>query len=103
MDGALSIADFAVVCDEVVEVNTVILNQGETTITDVKIEVVVNGVVVDIINQSVNIPFQEQGEFIINIDDNLQQNNNNITLNLLEINNQVDEIRVTILILQPQI
>ena len=91
LDGALSIADFAVVCDEVVEVNTVILNQGETTITDVKIEVVVNGVVVDIINQSVNIPFQEQGEFIINIDDNLQQNNNNITLNLLEINNQVDE------------
>jgi len=91
LDGALSIADFAVVCDEEVEVNTVILNQGETTITDVKIEVVVNGVVVDIINQSVNIPFQEQGEFIINIDDNLQQNNNNITLNLLEINNQVDE------------
>ena len=90
LDGALSIADIAVVCDEEVEVNTVILNQGETTITDVKIEVVVNGVVVDIINQSVNITFQEQEGFIINIDDNLQQNNNNITLNLLEVNNQVD-------------
>jgi len=90
LDGALSIADIAVVCDEEVEVNTVILNQGETTITDVKIEVVVNGVVVDIINQSVNITFQEQKGFIINIDDNLQQNNNNITLNLLEVNNQVD-------------
>lgn len=91
LDAALSIADIAVVCDEEVEVNTVILNQGETTITDVKIEVVVNGVVVDIINQSVNITFQEQEGFIINIDDNLQQNNNNITLNLLEVNNQVDE------------
>jgi hypothetical protein len=90
LDGALSIADIAVVCDEEVEVNTVILNQGETTITDVKIEVVVNGVIVDIINQSVNITFQEQEGFIINIDDNLQQNNNNITLNLLEVNNQVD-------------
>jgi hypothetical protein len=90
LDGALSIADIAVVCDEEVEVNTVILNQGETTITDVKIEVVVNGVAVDIINQSVNITFQEQEGFIINIDDNLQQNNNNITLNLLEVNNQVD-------------
>ncbi len=90
LDAALSIADIAVVCDEEVEVNTVILNQGETTITDVKIEVVVNGVVVDIINQSVNITFQEQEGFIINIDDNLQQNNNNITLNLLEVNNQVD-------------
>lgn len=90
LDGALSITDIAVVCDEEVEVNTVILNQGETTITDVKIEVVVNGVVVDIINQSVNITFQEQEGFIINIDDNLQQNNNNITLNLLEVNNQVD-------------
>ena len=90
LDGALSIADIAVVCYEEVEVNTVILNQGETTITDVKIEVVVNGVVVDIINQSVNITFQEQEGFIINIDDNLQQNNNNITLNLLEVNNQVD-------------
>ena len=91
LDAALSIADIAVVCDEEVEVNTVILNQGETTITDVKIEVVVNGVVVDIINQSVNITFQEQEGFIINIDDNLQQNNNNITFNLLEVNNQVDE------------
>ncbi len=90
LDGALSIADIAVVCDEEVEVNTVILNQGETTITYVKIEVVVNGVVVEIINQSVNITFQEQEGFIINIDDNLQQNNNNITLNLLEVNNQVD-------------
>ena len=55
-----------------------------------KIEVDVNGVVVDIINQSVNITFQEQEGFIISIGDNLQQNNNNITLNLLEVNNQVD-------------
>jgi hypothetical protein len=90
LDGELSIGQLAVACDDVVEVNAIITNQGETTITEVEIEVVVNGLVVDVIVATVNVPFQEEGSVALTIDDNLQQINNNITLNLLNINNQVD-------------
>jgi len=90
LNGALSLEQLEIVCDEVIEVNALITNQGEATITEVSIEVVVNDLVVDVINASVEIPFLEQGTVAITIDDNLQENNN-ITLNLLEINSQVDE------------
>ena len=90
LDGELSIGQLAVACDEVVEVNAIITNQGETTITEVEFEVVVNGLVVDVIVATVNVPFQEESSVALTIDDNLLQINNNITLNLLNINNQVD-------------
>lgn len=89
VDAALSIEDLSVVCNDVVEVSAVVTNQGDTTITDVQIEVVVNGSVVEIINASVDIPFQEQETIIISVDSNLQQNNN-ITLNLLNVYPQSD-------------
>ena len=89
LDGALSVGEIAVVCNDVVEVDAIVTNNGETTITEVQIEVVVNGSVVEIINASVDIPFQEQGTVTVVIDDNLQQNNN-ISLNVLSINNQAD-------------
>ena len=89
-DGELSFGELNVVCNGVAEVNAIITNQGEVTITNVAIEVIVNGAVVDIINASVEIPFLEQGTVSISIDDNLQANNNNITLNLLSVNGQLD-------------
>ena len=89
VDAALSIEDSSVVCNDVVEVSAVVTNQGDTTITDVQIEVVVNGSVVEIINANVDIPFQEQETIIISVDSNLQQNNN-ITLNLLSVSPQSD-------------
>ena len=89
LDGALSFGEIAVVCNDAVEVDAIITNHGETTITEIAVEVVVNSQVVDVINASVEIPFQEQGTIVLMIDDNLQQNNN-ITLNLLSINNQND-------------
>lgn len=90
LDGELSIEQLIVACDDLVEVNAIVTNLGETTITDVEIQVVVNGLVVDVIVATVDVPFQEQGSVAITIDDNLQQINNNITLNLLNVNNQVD-------------
>lgn len=90
LDGELSIGQLTVACDDVVEVNAIVTNQGETTITDAEIEVVVNGLVVDAIVATVDVPFQEQGTVAITIDDNLQQINNSITLNLVSVNNQVD-------------
>ena len=89
-NGALSLEQLEVVCDDVIEVSAVVTNQGETTITEVSIEVVINDLVVDVINASVEIPFLQEGTVAITIDDNLQENNN-ITLNLLEINSQADQ------------
>ena len=50
----------------------------------------VNDLIVNVINSPVEIPFLQQGAVVITIDENLQENNN-ITLNLLEINGQPDE------------
>tara|TARA_B110000459_G_scaffold168787_1_gene188059 strand:- start:304 stop:2940 length:2637 start_codon:yes stop_codon:yes gene_type:complete len=88
-DGELSVGELNVVCNGVAEVIAIITNQGEATITDVAIEVIVNGAVVELINASVEIPFLEQGTVAISIDDNLQAENN-ITLNLLSVNSQID-------------
>ena len=90
LDGALSIGQVTVICDDQVEVNAIVTNQGETNITDVEIEVVVNGIAVDTVTATVDIPFQDQDIVAIIIDDNLIQINNNFALNLLSVNNQVD-------------
>jgi hypothetical protein len=89
LDAALSIEELSVLCNDEVEVDAVITNQGDTTITTVQIEVVVNGTVVGLINADVDIPFLEQETVTIAIDNNLQENNA-ITLNVLNINNQTD-------------
>jgi hypothetical protein len=89
-DGALSMGELSVVCDEDVELDIIIGNEGAATITNVGLEVIVNGAVVDLINTSVNIPFLEQNVVTISIDDNLQATNNNITVSLLSVNGQLD-------------
>jgi hypothetical protein len=89
LDAALSIEELSVVCNDEVEVDAVITNQGDTTITAVQIEVVVNGTVVGLINADVDIPFLEQETVTIAIDNNLQENNA-IILNVLNVNNQTD-------------
>ena len=89
-DGALTMGDLNVVCDEDVELDIIINNEGDATITNVLLEVIVNGAVVDLINASVNIPFLEQETLSISIDDNLQAANNNITVSLLSVNGQLD-------------
>ena len=90
MDAALTLGDLVVVCDGVVEVDAIVTNQGETTLTELAIEVVVNGVAVELVNATVNIPYLEQSTVTITIVDNLEQSNNNITLNIVDANNQVD-------------
>jgi len=90
LDGALSIAQLNVLCDDEVGVNAVLTNYGETTISEVEIEVVVNGLAVDTFNFTIDVPYLGQDFIEISIIDNLQQLNNNITLNLLSVNNQLD-------------
>ena len=89
-NGAIAISEQNVVCDGIVEINAVITNEGAATITDVQIQVFANGSLVDLVNATVEIPYLEQGTVAISIDNNLQPDNNNITLNLLSVNNQLD-------------
>lgn len=90
LNGEISLGELEVVCDDIVEAEAIVYNHGEETITELEIEVIVNDLSVDIIDAEVNIPFEQEGVVTIAIDDNLQQNNN-ITLNLLDINGQQDE------------
>jgi hypothetical protein len=90
-DGAISIDALDVVCDDLIKGGVFITNQGAVTITDVSIQVFVNGAAVDIINATVDIPFLEQNVVEVSINSsNLQATNNNITLNLLSVNGQLD-------------
>lgn len=90
LDAEIGIANLAAICNDEVQATATITNQGETTITEVDIQVVVNGTVVDLVTATVNIAFGETGTVSINIDANLQQTGNNITLNVLSVNNQID-------------
>ncbi|MDC0654452.1 lamin tail domain-containing protein [Flavobacteriaceae bacterium] len=90
LNGEISLGELEVVCDDIVEAEAIVYNHGEETITELEIEVIVNDLSVNIIDAEVNIPFEQEGIVTIAIDDNLQQNNN-ITLNLLDINGQQDE------------
>ncbi len=90
LEGEISIAGVEVLCDDVVALNTEIINNGETTITDAEIQVIANGLAVDTVNVILDIAFQDQEVVAINVNENLQQLNNNITLNILSINNQAD-------------
>lgn len=90
LDGEISIGNVAANCEGEVELEAIITNQGETTLNTAQIQIVVNGQVVDVEFASVSIPFQEQESVFVTIDDNLNPTNNNITVNLLNVNNQVD-------------
>ena len=91
LDGEIEIGDIAVTCNNTVEVNGIIANKGENTITLVQIEVVVNDLVVDVVEASVNAPFQEQDAVLITITENLEDLENSISLNLLEVNGESDD------------
>lgn len=89
LDGALAIGQVKVVCNDEVQVKALITNQGETAITEVQIEVAVNGLVVDVVTAIVNIAYEGSEMVTILVTDNLLQSNNTIMLNLLSVNVQV--------------
>ena len=89
-DGSISFGEIEVICDDSVLVDAVITNLGYTTLSELGIEVIVNEQVVEVINFSVEIPFQQQETVSITIDQNLDEMND-IILNLISVNNQTDE------------
>lgn len=90
LEAEVSIGQLNVLCDDAVEANIIFANLGQENINNVTFEVIVNGINIGTFNETVAIPFQEQGTVSVNIDDNLQAEDNEITINLLSVNGQSD-------------
>ena len=89
-DGSISIEEVNVVCNDVIEINAIITNHGDTTLTEVEIEKTVNGTSIGSESKSVNIPYTGQEMVTMSVDQNVQEFNQ-ITLNIISLNNQSDE------------
>ncbi|MCH2197582.1 MAG: T9SS type A sorting domain-containing protein [Flavobacteriales bacterium] len=90
LNGALAITETEAVCDDILEVKALVTNVGESMITEVQIEVIANGLVVDLVDFNVEIPYQESEELTVSIDDNLEEMDNDIELNIITVNDEND-------------
>ncbi len=82
----------AVECGQTVAVDALIYNYGATTFFDVEIEVVVNGVAVDIVNYEFSIPYQVEVIVPITVTENLLPTGNEISLNIISVNGEQDAL-----------
>ena len=89
-DGALEIENLRVLCDEIVEIDLTVSNLGDTIINEIEIETLVNGFSSLVNYESLDIPFSEQETITLILDQSLQASNE-ITIDLMSVNNQVDE------------
>jgi len=92
LEGGITILDAIPKCGEEIEVHAQVINYGQETFIDTEIEVVVNSVTVDVVNYSFNIPYLAEVDIFIIVDENLQLNDNEITLNLISVNDQNDAV-----------
>ncbi|MEM1215896.1 MAG: T9SS type A sorting domain-containing protein, partial [Bacteroidota bacterium] len=92
LESSITTAVNNVGCGQEVNLLATITNHGETTLEEVLIGVVVNGLLVETLSREVDIPYQEQEEVAITVTDNLQATDNEITLNLLTVNAQTDAV-----------
>lgn len=92
LEGGITIVETTSKCGNQVDVTASVTNYGATTFFDTEIEVIANGVVVDVVNYDFGIPYSISVDIIIPISENLQAENNEITLNILSINNEQDAI-----------
>lgn len=92
LEGGIEIGAVTAKCDNEIEAVALVTNYGEMAFNNTAIEVVVNGLAVDTFIYSLSIPYLFEARIEIPIAENLQQNNNQITLNLLSVNGQADAI-----------
>ena len=92
VDGALSIGQINTSCDGQVSVNMVINNLGAEVISSVDVLVLVNGEVMDVLEESVEIASQEQGSLSFFIDDDMLASTNTIQVALTSVNGVTDDI-----------
>ncbi len=79
-------------CNESVDLIAHISNLGATTFNEVEIEVVVNGMSVDVVNYNFSIPNSVEVAVPITVTENLMPENNIISLNLLSVNGESDAL-----------
>ncbi len=89
-DASLEIEALRVLCGDLVEVDLTISNLGDTTINEIEIETMVNGLSILVNYESFEIPYSEQETVTLVLDQNLQESND-ILLDIISINNQNDE------------
>ena len=89
-DAAVEIDNLRVLCDEIVEIDLIISNLGDSVINEIEIETLVNGISSFVNFVSLDIPFSEQEIVTIFLDQNLEESNE-ITIDLFSINTQNDE------------
>jgi len=92
LEGGITITDGFAKCGDEIEVRAKVTNYGETTFNNTEIEVVSNGMVVDVVNYTSNIPYTVEASVNIIVTENLLPDNNEITLNLLTVNGEADAI-----------
>lgn len=90
LDAEVSVAQLSTLCDNTVQANILVSNQGDSNINQVEYKVLVNGSEVGTYTDAVDIPYGEEEMLSVIIDDNLQEINNTITVNLISVNNQSD-------------
>ena len=92
LEGGITIVEGISKCGSQIDITANVTNYGAETFNDTEIEVIVNGMVVEVINYDFGIPSLIDVNIVIPITENLQQNDNQITLNLLRVNEEQDAI-----------
>jgi len=92
LEAELSIVEGIAKCGNEIDIIANIKNNGEATFYSTKIEVISNGMIVDVVDYNFNIPYLIDVDFTISVTDNLQSEGNEITLNLISVNNEPDAV-----------
>jgi len=92
LEGGLTAELEQVRCGETIDLVANISNYGEATFNEIEIEVVSNGMVVEIVNYNFSIPNSVEVSVPITVTENLMETGNEIFLNLLTVNGEEDAI-----------
>ena len=92
LEGWITIVKGISKCESQIDITANVTNYGESTFYDTEIEIIVNGLVVDTINYDFGIPYLVDVDILIPITENIQQLDNQITLNLLRVNEEQDAV-----------
>jgi len=91
-EGGITASLKSVNCGNDIDVTALVANLGEQPFSNIEIEVTVNGLVVETVNYFNSIPSLSQVPVTINISENLQEQDNEITLRLVKVNGQTDAV-----------
>ncbi len=92
LEGGVAIKNVIVKCADEIDILASVSNYGAETFTDAEIEVIINGAAVDTVNYTNNISSLSSADVSIVTSENLQQTDNEVTLNLLRVNDVQDAV-----------